>query len=102
MGLGCRVGCPPEKLIMCAHIIQSVPNITLTIPPELHRKMKAHPEVKWSEVVRRILSQRVRDLERMEAIAKRSTLSARDVDELAHLVNEGLRRRMEDARKAAR
>ncbi|HYT18159.1 MAG TPA: hypothetical protein VEO18_07915, partial [Thermoplasmata archaeon] len=77
-------------------------NITLTIPPELHRKMKAHPEVKWSEVVRRILSQRVRDLERMEAIAKRSTLSARDVDELAHLVNEGLRRRMEKARKAAR
>src|SRR6266571_822765 len=102
MGLSCRVRLPPEKLIMCAHIIQSVPNITLTIPPELHRKMKAHPEVKWSEVVRRILSQRVRDLERMEAIAKRSTLSARDVDELAHLVNEGLRRRMEKARKAAR
>lgn len=89
-------------MIMCAHIIESMPNITLTVPPELHRKMKAHPEIKWSEVVRRILSKNLEDLERMEAIAKHSTLTARDVDELAHLVNEGMRRRMERARKAAR
>ena len=64
--------------------------------------MRAHPEIRWSEVVRRILSQRLRDLERMEAIAKRSTLTARDVDEIAHLVNEGLRRRIEKSRQAAR
>ena len=57
-----------------------MPNITLAVPPDLHRKMKAHPEVTWSEVVRRILAQRIRDLERMDALAKRSQLSARDVE----------------------
>lgn len=92
----------PESLIMCTHTNQSLPNITLVVPEDLHRRMRAHPEIRWSEVVRRILAQRLGDLERMEAIAKRSTLTARDVDELAHLVNEGLRRRMEKGRKASR
>ena len=87
---------------MCVHITSLVPNITLALPKELHRRMRAHPEIKWSEVVRRLLAERIRDLERMDAIAKRSTLTSRDVDELAHLVNEGLRRRLEEARRTAR
>jgi hypothetical protein len=86
---------------MCAHIISHVPNITLTVPKDLHRKMRAHPEVKWSEVVRRVLAQRIRDLERMDAIARRSTLTLADVDELDHLIKEGLRRRYEEARRTA-
>ncbi len=77
-----------------------MPNITLTVPPELHRKMKAHPEIRWSEVVRRILAQRIRALERLDALTRRSTLTVTDVEELDHLVKEGLRRRYEAARKA--
>lgn len=85
---------------MCAHIIESVPNITLTVPPELHRKMKAHPEIKWSEIVRRILAERIRDMERMDAIALRSSLTLEDVEVLDHLIKEGLRRRFEIARRS--
>jgi len=77
-----------------------MPNITLALPEDLHRKMKAHPEVKWSEVVRRVIAQRIRDLERMDAIARRSTLAAGDVDELDHLIKEGLRRRYEFKRSS--
>lgn len=77
-----------------------MPNITLTVPPELHRKMKAHPEIKWSEVVRRIIAQRIRVLERMEALTRRSALTVADVEELDHLVKEGLRRRYEALRRA--
>jgi len=76
-----------------------MPNITLAVPEELHRKMRAYPEVKWSEVVRRILAQRIRDLERMDAIARTSRLRPEDIDELDHLVKEGLRRRYERARR---
>jgi len=85
---------------MCAHITVVMPNITLALPEDLHRKMKAHPEVKWSEVVRRVIAQRIRDLERMDAIARRSTLAAGDVDELDHLIKEGLRRRYESKRSS--
>jgi len=61
--------------------------------------MKAHPEIKWSEVVRRIIAERIRDLERMDTLARRSRLTIRDIDALDHLVKEGLRRRYEAARK---
>lgn len=80
---------------MCAHIIDSVPNITLTVSEELHRKMRSFPEVKWSEVVRRVIAQRIRDLEQMEAIARESRLLPEDVDALAHLIKEGVHRRYE-------
>src|SRR5439155_27075915 len=58
---------PSESLIMCAHIIESVPNFTLTAPSELPRTMKARPEIKWCEAVRRFLAELIHDLERIEA-----------------------------------
>lgn len=76
-----------------------MPNITLAVPDDLHRKMKAHPEIKWSEVVRRILAHRIRALERMDALTRRSALTLVDVEELDRLVKEGLRRRYEAARR---
>ena len=91
----------PERFIMCVHITSLVPNITLALPKELHRKMRAHPEIKWSEVVRRVLARRIQDLERMDALAKRSTLRIEDIGELDHLIKEGLRRRYEQARRSA-
>ena len=93
---------PSESLIMCAHIIESVPNITLTVPSELHRKMKARPEIKWSEVVRRLLAERIRDLERMDALTHRSMLTLEDVRALDRLIKEGLLRRFEAARRLSR
>jgi len=84
---------------MCAHIIRVMPNITLAVAPELHRKLRKHPEVKWSEVVRRVLAKRVRDLERMEALARGSILTSGDVGEIDHLIKEGLRRRYEKMRR---
>jgi predicted GIY-YIG superfamily endonuclease len=70
-----------------------MPNVTLSVPEDLHRRMKEHPEVKWSEVIRRVLAEKIRDLERMDRIAARSALAAEDVDALDHLLKEGLVRR---------
>jgi len=70
-----------------------VPNITLAVPADLHRKMRRHPEVKWSEVVRRILADKVRALEAMDRIAARSVLTMDDVEAFDHLLKEGLLRR---------
>ena len=39
--------------------------MTLSIPEELHKKMKCMPEVKWSEVARRAIEERINDLEVM-------------------------------------
>lgn len=41
-------------------------NMTISIPKELSEKMKRHSEVKWSEVVRKALSNYVERLEIVE------------------------------------
>ncbi|MGQ0798358.1 MAG: hypothetical protein ACT4OI_10935 [Methanobacteriota archaeon] len=76
-----------------------MPNLTLSVPDDLHRKMKRHPEVKWSEIVRRILASKIRDLERMDRLAAKSVLTGEDVDFLDHLVKESLLKRYRQAEK---
>jgi len=38
-------------------------NITLSIPNEVHFKMKMHKEIRWSEVVRRAITEFIEKLE---------------------------------------
>ncbi|KUH34425.1 hypothetical protein APY94_01980 [Thermococcus celericrescens] len=40
-----------------------MPTMTLSIPPELYRKMKKHPEIKWSEVARKAIAEYLSELE---------------------------------------
>ncbi|TLZ69732.1 MAG: DUF4256 domain-containing protein [Methanobacteriota archaeon] len=70
-----------------------MPNITLSLPEDLHRKMRRHPEVKWSEVVRRILADKIRALEAMDRMVSRSILTPEDVAEFDHILKEALLRR---------
>ncbi len=43
-----------------------MPNVTLSVPDELYRKMKKRADVRWSEVARRAI---VEQLERLEGPA---------------------------------
>ena len=64
-----------KDLNMCKHIIQidNMVNITLSVPEMLYKKMRKHPEFKWSEVARQAIAQRLKDeelLRDLKAIAK--------------------------------
>ena len=59
-----------------------MPNLTLSITEELHEKMKKHSEIRWSDVVRKSISEKIEDLEIMNKLAKRSKLTKTDVEEL--------------------
>ncbi|MFH1311057.1 MAG: hypothetical protein ABIH65_01490 [Nanoarchaeota archaeon] len=59
-----------------------MPNITLSVPEELMKKMKMFNEIKWSEVARRAIEQRVIDLETIEQIASKSKLTLKDAEEI--------------------
>jgi metal-responsive CopG/Arc/MetJ family transcriptional regulator len=53
-------------------------NLTVSIPKELCEKMKRHSEVKWSEVVRKALSEYVDRLELVEGgVVPMKTLAKR-------------------------
>jgi len=44
-------------------MVKVVPNITISIPKELYDKMKRHPEIRWSAVIRRFLERYLMRLE---------------------------------------
>lgn len=70
-----------------------MPNITLAIPEKLHKQLKSHNEVRWSEVIRKILEKRLKDLEVMDEIASKSKFTEKDVEEIGEKIKEGIARR---------
>jgi predicted CopG family antitoxin len=58
-------------------------NMTLSIPDELHKKMKKMSDIRWSEVARRAIEERINDLETMNKLASKSKLTKKDVDEIS-------------------
>jgi len=69
-------------------------NITLAISDDLHQKMKEHSEIRWSEVVRKTITERIEDLELMDKLTKKSKLTQRDVDEIAQKIDSGVAKRL--------
>ena len=65
-------------------------NMTLSIPDELHKKMKEHREMRWSEIARSAIEQRVNDLEVMNKIASKSKLTKKDVEEISKKIKLGI------------
>lgn len=58
-------------------------NMTLSIPDELIRRMKHLSEIRWSEVARKAIEQRVNDLEVINKVASKSKLTKKDVEEIS-------------------
>ena len=64
-----------------------MPNLTLAIPEDLHEKMKKHSEIRWSEVVRKSISEKIEDLEVLDKLTRKSKLTQEDVNEIAHKID---------------
>jgi len=64
-----------------------MPNITLAIPNELHKKLRKYSEIRWSQVIKKMLEKRLEDLETMEKLTKK------DVDEIGDLIKKGIAKR---------
>jgi len=68
-------------------------NMTLAIPDELHRLMRKHKEVRWSEVAREALWDKVRKLELMDEILSKSKLTEKDSIKIGRMINKGISKR---------
>lgn len=68
-------------------------NMTLSIPEELIKRMRLFNEIKWSEIARRAIEQRVCDLEEMEKIASKSRLTEKDAREISKKINRAATKR---------
>lgn len=70
-----------------------MPNMTMSIPTELHQVVKKHSEIKWSEIARKAMWEQARKLELMDAITKKSKLNEKDVMDIDEKVKAGLLKR---------
>lgn len=71
-----------------------MPNMTLSLPEELHEKMMEHTEIRWSEVVRLAIQKRVADLELMEKLASRGKLTKKDAEEISEKIDREVSKKL--------
>jgi len=55
-----------------------MPNVTFAVPAELHREMRAHPEIKWAEVARAAFREHLRRMAVYDRLFSASKLTERD------------------------
>ncbi len=65
----------------------------LSLPEELHREMRSHPEVNWPEVARRAFQLELERLHIYDRLLSRSALTERDAIALGRKVRRGAARR---------
>ena len=58
-------------------------NMTSSIPEDVHKNMRHFSEVKWSEVARKAIIDKLEALSLAERLAKKSRLTQRDVEEFS-------------------
>lgn len=71
-----------------------MPNMTLSIPEDLHKKMKEHTEIRWSEVARKSIKKKVEELEMLDKLTRNSKLTKKDVKDLADKIDESAAKKL--------
>ena len=61
-------------------------NLTLAIPTDLRAKMDRFPEMNWSEVARQAIVQKTRQLEQLNQLFSKSTLTEQDTIEIGRQI----------------
>jgi hypothetical protein len=74
-----------------------MPNMTLSIPEDLHAVIRKHPEVSWSAVAREAMWEYARKMQLLDTLTAASNLTDADVDELAKQIKKAVRRRDDEA-----
>lgn len=92
---------------MCNHIIHishktNMPNITLSVPENLHELMRKHRQIRWSEIARRAIEFEAKKMELVEQIASKSKLTMDDVMALDSKVKKRMRKHFDALNNEAR
>ena len=70
-----------------------MPNMTLSIPEELHRKMKRHTELKWSDIARQAFEKKLDEVELFDKILSKSELTEDDAERIGHSIKSRVNKR---------
>jgi len=68
-------------------------NITLSVPDNIHKKMRHFSEVKWSEVARKAIIEKIEMLSLAEKLAQKSKITEKDVEEFNKKIKSSANKR---------
>jgi len=68
-------------------------NITLSMPDDVHSEMKNFSEVRWSEVARKAIIEKLETLKIAESLASKSKLRSKDIDAFTKKINSAAMKR---------
>ena len=71
-----------------------MPTLTLAIPEELKEEMDSMPELNWSEIARRAISEKAEEYKLFKSIVAKSKLTKKDALQLAKEVNAGMHKKL--------
>ncbi len=74
-----------------------MPTLTLAIPNDLKEEMDSMPELNWSEIARKAISEKASEYKLFKSIVSKSKLTEKDALELGREVNKGLHERYKKA-----
>ncbi len=63
-------------------------SMTLAIPADLRAKMKLFPEINWSEVARQAILLKTRQLEQLNRLLSKSTLTEQDTIDIGRQIKQ--------------
>ena len=68
-------------------------NITLSVPENVHKQMKHFSDIKWSEVARKAIIERLEMLILAEKLAQKSKLTQKDVEDFSKKIKKSATKR---------
>lgn len=71
-----------------------MPNMTLSIPEDLHNRMKNHSEIRWSEVVRKSITEKIENLEMIEKLTKKNKMTQKDIEKIAEKIDDSVAKKL--------
>jgi len=73
-----------------------MPTLTLAIPADLKEEMDSIPELNWSEIARKAISEAAAEYKLFKSIVAKSKLTRKDALELGREVNKGLHKKYKE------
>ena len=70
-----------------------MPNMTLSVPAELHKEMLQHSEIKWSDIARQAFEKKVKELHWIDVLLENSELTEEDAERIGHKLKHEIRKR---------
>lgn len=76
--------------------VDDMGTLSVSVPDELKEKMDSMEEINWSAVARKAFEEKVKQIEIIQTLAKKSRLSKKDAHEIAAEINKNVSKKFKE------